>query len=172
MISSEIVPVGLSLVKELRKISMKTFEQTFGEYNTPENMEKYLNENLSIDKLKGEINNPKSQFFFIKNEGNIAGYLKVNVEEAQSEKMGNDTLEVERIYVDNNFQRKGLGKILMDKAFEIAREKKKKEIWLGVWEKNYKALAFYKKVGFAKTGQHVFELGDDPQTDYIYTYKL
>lgn len=102
----------------------------------------------------------------------VAGYLKVNTNDAQSEEMGNESLEVERIYIRNKFQRKGLGKYLINKAIEVAIGQIKKMIWLGVWEKNDKAIAFYKKMGFVQTGAHSFYMGDEEQIDLIMTKTL
>ena len=89
-----------------------------------------------------------------------------------TEKMDADSLEVERIYIRPAFKRRGLGKYLIDKAIEIARAQGKKLIWLGVWEHNVNAIAFYEKMGFVHTGAHSFFMGDDEQTDFIMTKKL
>lgn len=86
--------------------------------------------------------------------------------------MDEKSLEIERIYVRKKFQKQGLGKYLMDKAIAIATELNKRAIWLGVWEKNQNAIAFYSKNGFVKTGAHAFYMGDDEQVDYILTKKL
>ena len=69
--------------------------------------------------------------------------------------------------ISKDFQGHGLGRFLMDQAIGIALQRKKKYVWLGVWEKNTKALAFYKKSGFYPVGTHTFVMGDDVQTDYI-----
>lgn len=76
-------------------------------------------------------------------------------------------MEIERIYVAKEFQGKGLGRRLMTYAISAAMQRKKAYVWLGVWEKNEKALAFYRKNGFYQIGTHTFVMGDDPQTDYI-----
>lgn len=86
--------------------------------------------------------------------------------------MGEEALEIERIYIRNNYQKHGLGSLLLNKAIEIAMECNKKKIWLGVWEKNKNAIAFYKKKGFVQTGKHSFHLGDEEQTDFIMTKAL
>lgn len=99
----------------------------------------------------------------------MAGYLKVNIDGAQTEKMGNESLEIERIYIRSKFQKHGLGKYLLNTAMEIAIERNKKKIWLGVWEKNENALAFYKKMGFVQAGAHSFYMGDEEQIDFIMT---
>ncbi|MGG3626230.1 GNAT family N-acetyltransferase, partial [Bacillus gobiensis] len=80
---------------------------------------------------------------------------------------GDESLEIERIYIKNKFQKHGLGKYLLNKAMEIAMESNKKKIWLGVWGKNENAIAFYKKMGFVQTGAHSFYMGDEEQIDFI-----
>jgi diamine N-acetyltransferase len=110
--------------------------------------------------------------YFVANTTKLAGYLKVNVNDGQSEEMGNESLEIERIYIKTNFQKHGLGKYLLNNAMEIAMEQNKKKIWLGVWEKNENAIAFYKKMGFVQTGSHSFFMGNEEQTDLIMTKLL
>ncbi|MED1201839.1 GNAT family N-acetyltransferase [Heyndrickxia acidicola] len=153
----------------LHEISYETFNDTFKHQNSPENMEVYLEKAFSLTQLEKELSNTYSDFFFIYFNTEIAGYLKVNTNEAQSEKMGNESLEIERIYIRNRYQKQGLGKYLFNKALEIAKERKKMKIWLGVWEKNENAIAFYHKMGFVQTGAHSFYMGDEKQTDYIMT---
>lgn len=81
--------------------------------------------------------------------------------------VSDDALEVERIYIRTKFKRNGLGKYLITLAEDIAISKNKKVIWLGVWEHNPNAIAFYEKMGFIYTSSHSFFMGDEEQTDYI-----
>ncbi|MFY3790163.1 GNAT family N-acetyltransferase [Ureibacillus sp. MALMAid1270] len=159
-------------LKTLQEISIETFYETFKDQNTAENMNAYLENAFQLEKLESELSIPFSQFFFVCVEDEVAGYLKVNTDEAQSEKEGNDSLEVERIYVRKKFQKHGLGKVLLNKAIEIAVEQSKRKVWLGVWEKNENAIAFYEKMGFIKTGSHSFQMGDEEQLDWIMTRAL
>ncbi|WP_455675249.1 GNAT family N-acetyltransferase [Pradoshia sp.] len=152
---------------DLQIISYETFNETFKNQNTPENMNAYLEEAFTLEKLKKELSHPFSHFFFLYVNGEIAGYLKVNVNDAQSEEMGDDAFEIERIYVKGPFKNQGHGKHMLNLAQDIAIKHKKKRIWLGVWEKNHQALAFYRKMGFVQTGAHAFFMGDEEQTDYI-----
>ncbi|MCG7381910.1 GNAT family N-acetyltransferase [Paenibacillus sp. ACRRY] len=156
----------------LQKISIDTFHDTFKDQNTPENMEAYLGKAFHLEQLEGELANPSSDIYFINYNEELAGYLKVNVNDAQSEKMGEEFLEIERIYIRNQFQNYGLGKHLLNKAIEVAMDKNKSKIWLGVWEKNRKAIAFYNKMGFIQTGAHSFYMGDEEQTDFIMSKTL
>jgi len=153
----------------LQKISYETFNDTFKNQNSPENMKAYLERAFNLKQLEKELSNSSSEFFFVYFNNEVAGYLKVNTNDAQTEEMDNESLEIERIYIKNKFLKQGLGKFLLNKAIEMAMEQNKKEIWLGVWEKNANAIAFYKKMGFIQTGVHAFYMGDEEQMDYIMT---
>lgn len=157
---------------ELQKVGIVTFTETFEEHNSPEHMKAYLEEAFNLPKLVKELADPDSQFYFVLVDGQVAGYLKINVGAAQTEEMGEDALEVERIYISRDFQKLGLGKHLMEQALELAARLGKKKIWLGVWEHNANAIAFYQKKGFVKTGQHSFFMGDDEQIDWIMVKEL
>ncbi len=154
-------------VDTLRDISIETFTETFEADNDPTHLATYLERAYNVPKLRAELANPESTFFFAMLDGELAGYMKGNANNAQTEAMGDDAFELERIYVRQKFQGSGVGKVLYDQAVQRANELNKREIWLGVWEHNEKALAFYKKHGFVQTGSHTFYLGDDAQTDLI-----
>ncbi|MGE7998040.1 GNAT family N-acetyltransferase [Lysinibacillus sp. NPDC093190] len=157
---------------KLQEVSIETFNDTFKDQNSPENMKTYLEKAFNTIRLEKELSNPNSEFYFIYYDEETAGYLKVNVNEAQSEQMVDESLEIERIYIRNKYQGKGLGKHLINKAMEIAVAQNKKSIWLGVWEKNDNAIGFYKKIGFIQTGAHSFYMGDEEQIDIIMTKTL
>lgn len=158
--------------RKLQEISYETFNETFKDQNSPENMKAYLDRAFNLQQLNEELINTSSQFFFIYIHNEISGYLKVNTHDAQSEDMGDESLEIERIYIRKLFQKHGLGKLLLNKAIEIAIKHNKKKIWLGVWEKNENAIAFYKKMGFVQSGTHTFHMGDEKQIDSIMTKTL
>ncbi|KKB38991.1 GNAT family N-acetyltransferase [Bacillus thermotolerans] len=157
---------------ELQEVSYETFRETFKDQNSPENMDAYLTKAFNLEQLAQELSHPSSHFFFVYVHNETAGYLKVNTDEAQSEEMGEESLEIERIYIKSSFQGHGLGKYLLNKAIEMAMERNKRKVWLGVWEENEKAIAFYKKMGFVQTGAHSFYMGDEEQTDLIMTKVL
>ncbi|WP_320163502.1 GNAT family N-acetyltransferase [uncultured Trichococcus sp.] len=163
---------GSEDLADLQAIGIETFTDTFAAYNTPEDMQAYLDKAYDPEKLKAELSTEGSTFYFLYDDEELAGYMKVNVAAALTEEMGADSLEVERIYIRPAFKRKGLGRFLIDKAIEIARGQDKNLIWLGVWEHNVNAIAFYEKMGFVRTGAHSFFMGDDEQTDFIMTKKL
>ncbi|MDN4619382.1 GNAT family N-acetyltransferase [Paenibacillus sp. PsM32] len=156
-------------VQQLQEISYDTFNETFREQNSPEHIDHYLKKAFNRPQLETELNNPYSKFFFAYVNNELAGYLKINTDQAQSEKMSEDSLEIERIYIKQSFQKHGVGKHLFQQALQIAKVLHKQQMWLGVWEKNDNAILFYQKLGFELTGQHSFYMGDEQQTDLIMT---
>ena len=152
---------------ELRELSIKTYYETFAHMNTDKDMEDYLENAFNIDKLCSELENKNSEFYFLYCNEKLSGYIKLNEAPSQTDINDKASLEIERIYVSSEFQGEGLGKYLMEKAINIAIERNKQYVWLGVWEKNEKAITFYKKNGFYETGTHSFFMGDDEQTDYV-----
>jgi len=167
-----IVPVTLNDVEKLQTISRITFSQTFMEYNCVQDMDTYLNKNFSIPQLNSEIANTDSEFYFAKDGEMIIGYLKVNTSSAQTEIKDLAAFEIERIYVDQSYLGKKIGQQLFEKAIELAKAKNKSYVWLGVWEENHRALAFYKKNGFVPFDKHIFKLGNDEQTDIMMKLEL
>jgi ribosomal protein S18 acetylase RimI-like enzyme len=164
--------INIDDLEALRNLSIQTFMETFEEVNTEEDMQKYLDENLSIEKLKTELENVNSEFYFAENNGEILGYLKLNFKDAQTEKLKENHFEIERIYVLKAFLGQKIGQILFDKAIEIGREKNLEYVWLGVWEENHRAIKFYEKNGFEIFGKHDFILGEDVQTDLLMKMKI
>lgn len=156
----------------LQKLSASTYYETFAPFNTAENMKKYLDGAFGGDSLKRELSCAQSEFFFALCDGVPAGYLKLNEAPGQTDINDPRSLEIQRIYVSAEYQRLGLGALLMKKALSAAAEAGKDYVWLGVWEKNEKALAFYKKYGFVQTGTHIFDLGGDKQTDLLLCRRL
>lgn len=151
----------------LIEISRETFISTFEDSNTEENLKEYIEKAFNKNKMYEELLNENSVFYILYDDKIPVGYLKLNEGEGQSDIKDLNSLEIERIYVVKKFQSMGIGKILLDKAIEVAINKKKEYIWLGVWEKNEKALAFYKKNDFAIISEHSFFMGNDEQLDYI-----
>lgn len=159
-------------IAELQNIGRQTFIETFAHVNTEENMRNYLESGFSFEKLKREIQDVNSEIYFAVRNDEIVGYLKVNFGSSQTEIKDENSVEIERIYVLQSFHGKKVGKLLFEKAVEIAHRKHADYIWLGVWEKNYRAIEFYKKNGFIEFGKHVFRLGDDKQLDLMMKLKI
>ena len=164
--------ITLNDLEKLQEIGRKTFEETFSESNSEVNMNNYLEDSFSKEKLTAELQNKNSEFYFAILEDEVIGYLKINFGESQTELKDKNALEIQRIYVAKEFHGKSVGQILYDKAIEIAKQKASEYVWLGVWEENLRAISFYKKNGFVAFDKHVFRLGDDEQTDIMMKMKL
>ena len=157
---------------QLRPIALTTFWDTYGTMNTPENIVSYLKSSFDESHLKKEINHPDSDFYLLQNDGQEVGYFKINTGAAQTESMPDNYLEIERIYILNTYHGKGFGRRMIDFIKEIAIAKRKNVIWLGVWEKNPKAIAFYERMGFNAFGKHEFVVGDEAQVDIMMKMEL
>lgn len=168
----EIRRVEIDEVAALQNIGRITFKETFEVSNSPEDMANYLNESFAYDKVEEELKNVNSAFYFAMDKDRIVGYLKLNFGHSQTEIKHEESLEIERIYVLNEYQGKKIGQQLYSFALQIAKEKAVDFIWLGVWEENTKAINFYKKNGFEVFDQHIFKLGEDEQIDLMMKYNL
>ena len=164
--------ISISDLQALQKIGRQTFYETFAPSNSEENISKYLEEGFSEDKLTTELEDPNAEFYFATLDDEVIGYLKLNFGASQTELKDDKALEIERIYVLQEFHGKKVGQILYNKAIEVAKDKKSDYVWLGVWEENPRAISFYKKNGFEKFDKHIFKLGADEQTDIMMKLKL
>lgn len=167
-----ITKVSTAEVDQLQAISRKTFTDTFSQHNSEQNMTHYLNESLSKNRLLAELTNEGSAFYFARLENKVIGYLKVNMAPSQTELQDVNSLEIERIYVLQEYQGKKVGQLLFKHAISLAQQRRSQYIWLGVWEHNIKAIRFYERNGFVAFSSHVFKLGDDLQTDILMKKEL
>ena len=154
-------------IEKIKYICEKTFYETFSNENTKEDMDNYLRDNFSYGQLEREIRNDYSRFYIVKNNEEVVAYMKLNFDKAQTEAGHDNTLEVQRIYVLQEYKGKSIGKLLIQKAIEIGKSYNLNYIWLGVWENNIGAIKFYEKQGFKKFSTHIFKLGEDEQIDNL-----
>lgn len=158
---------SLGDIEKIKYISEKTFYETFSNENTKKDMENYSKENFSYGQVESQIKNNGSRFYIVQNNEEVVAYMKINFDKAQTEIGHDNTLEVQRIYVLQEYKSKSIGKMLMKKAIEIGKNNNLNYIWLGVWEQNINAIKFYEKQGFEKFDTHIFKLGEDEQTDNL-----
>jgi diamine N-acetyltransferase len=152
--------------------SHSTFSETFAQYNTAENMDHFMDKQFSKVKLIREVGVPGNIFLLAHLDGEDGGYCFLRENSSPPELGGASGIEIARIYAGRGMIGKGIGKALMDRCLQIAREKGYAWIWLGVWEHNQRAITFYTKWGFEKFGEHVFMLGHDEQTDWMMKKRL
>ncbi|WP_026729881.1 GNAT family N-acetyltransferase [Flavobacterium denitrificans] len=163
----KITKATLNDIEKLQNIGRQTFYETFAEVNLEENMAKYLEKSFATEKLASELKNESSYFYLAEIDEKVIGYLKLNTGNAQTENQDKNALEIERIYVAKEFHGKNVGQELYVQALKMAKELNVSYMWLGVWEKNFRAVSFYTKNGFTQFDTHIFKLGDDEQTDLM-----
>lgn len=154
-------------LSSLQSFAASTFEYAFAAHNTPEDLQEYMTEAFSTHQMAAELDHPEVYYYFARIGTLIAGYIKLNGTTAQKDLQDPDALELERIYVAPEFQNQGIGKYLLEKSVDLAREAGKKYLWLGVWDQNHGAIRFYQRHGFTKFAMHDFYLGQDRQTDFL-----
>lgn len=148
-------------------VSRQAFYDTFAPDNTEANMRKFLDEQFTKGKLMLEVGAAGNIFLLADDNDNIAGYLKINETRKREELKGLNAIELARIYVVKDYIGKGIGKLLMQAAVDIAKQKEKEVIWLGVWKQNKRAIDFYTAWGFEIFAETTFLLGDDLQYDWL-----
>ena len=154
-----------ALVAELGAV---TFSETYFAYNTKEDMVKYLRENFTNTIIANEIEDAENIYLLAYMDNEPAGYVKlVNNKKPEVDLPSDKLIELNRIYSLKKFIGKGIGKALMLACFETSRKIGREYLWLGVWQKNEAAIAFYTKFGFEIFGTHTFILGTDAQEDWL-----
>lgn len=162
-----VFPVNEFYLERLQNIARETFYQTFIHETTEQNMQAYLDEAFGLDSLQKQVISPNVRLFLISVGEEDAGYIKLNIGEAQTELQDQEGIEIERFYVRKQFHGIGVAKQLMGQAIETGISLNKAYIWLGVAETNIKAVRFYKKFGFQVFGEHGFVLGGENQIDLM-----
>ena len=149
-------------------LSRETFYNAFASQNIKADMDKFMDEVFTREKLMSELNLPNNVFLLAYNGYEVAGYVRMRDKNIPETSLGTDNIiEIARIYAVSSETGKGIGSALMNKCISIAKEKNRNYIWLGVWEKNEKAIRFYERFGFKRFGEHDFVLGNDLQTDWL-----
>jgi ribosomal protein S18 acetylase RimI-like enzyme len=149
----------------LALFASRTFEETFGPDNKPADMADYLSKNFSSEIQRREIADADSVLVLAEDEAKVlAGYAHILFKGAE--------VELKRLYVDSGWKGSGLGRILVAEVLRQGTARKGSRVWLSVWERNTRAIAFYRKMGFRVCGSATFVLGDDAQTDNLMELSL
>lgn len=127
----------------------------------------YIKRAFNLKKIKSEITEQNTIFIIGKNKERQIGYSKLLLKSSENSITGNNPMEISRIYLRKDFWGKKLGATLLQKCFEEAKNNNCDVIWLSVWEHNQRAIKFYEKHGFEKSGTHTFDLASSMQTDYL-----
>ncbi|MBA2495215.1 MAG: GNAT family N-acetyltransferase [Acidobacteria bacterium] len=153
----------------LTELCWKTFWDAFHDNpkNAPEDLADYMCSAFCLEQIRTELSAENSIFLIAEIENEAVGYAKLLLASREPEITGKKPIELNRLYSKQEFLGKGVGKSLIEKCLEEAEKHNCDTMWLGVWEFNPRAQAFYRKYGFYEVGKHIFQLGLDAQTDLL-----
>lgn len=170
-------PLSISVAKrnaetaaQLAALGRQTFQEAFAADNRAEDMAAYLDANFTPERQLAELQDPHVVFLLARMQQQLVGYTKLRFGSTLGVEPGktpDQRMEIERLYVQEDWIGTGLGAAMMRRSIEEARSQTCRSVVLGVWEKNERAIVFYKRFGFKVIGQHEFVLGADVQTDLI-----
>jgi len=174
LVNFEVLQMNLSYkictqndLQDIEEISVKTFVTAFEKHNNPEDFKIYMDTAFSKEQLRRELLDDNVNFYLVYGKNDVVGYFKLNEKEAQTEPFGDTSVEIERIYVLDEYQGHNIGKQMLMKIIEIAKQRQMAFLWLGVWEMNAGAIRFYERNGFKKFDTHPYYVGNDKQTDWL-----
>ena len=155
----------------LTELGITIFRATFEADNRPEDMDKYVADEMNAGKISAELRDINNRFFIAWLGETAVGYAKIRP--GRTPGLGNGKpMEIERLYVLHEYHGQKVGALLMNHCLVATRQAGCDIVWLGVWEHNIKARNFYDKWGFKLFGSHTFWLGNDPQTDVLMQLSL
>ncbi len=170
-------PAAIADAAALSRLGAATFRETFEGENRPEDMARYLADAFSPEQQAAEIADPASTVLVAEDHAGsedreLIGYAHLVSGPAPEAIPGAEPFELKRLYVARAWHGQRVAQALMNAAIDAARRRGAKTLWLGVWERNPRAVAFYAKYGFTRVGEHTFRLGADLQTDWLLSRPL
>ena len=151
----------------LAELGARTFSETFAPDNSAEDMTAYLAASFNPPQQAAELADPDCLFLIAETNSVVVGYAMLRFGNVLDSVTGDTPIELVRLYVAQESLGSGVGAALMRACINEAKQRGYETLWLGVWEHNQRARAFYRKWNFHEVGTHIFQLGDDPQTDIL-----
>jgi ribosomal protein S18 acetylase RimI-like enzyme len=151
----------------LAVLAEKAFRDAFAALNTIADMQMHCAQSYGQALQLAEIRDPSRETFVVESDGSLAAYAQLRLDAKSPRVTGDRQMEIQRFYVDAKYHGAGIAHQLMGHIVARAGAAGDSALWLGVWERNPKAIAFYRKWGFDVVGEHIFNLGNDPQRDLV-----
>ena len=156
----------------LTELGASTFSETFESANTPEDFAAYMSAAFGEEIQRAELEDPETTVFFAERGGEAVGYVMVREGRVPSCVSADDAVQIARLYARRRVLGQGVGAALMQRALAEAAGRGKDAVWLGVWDRNERAIRFYESWGFHRTGSQPFLLGSDLQTDLVMVRRI
>ena len=151
----------------LAEFGARTFYETFAADNKPDDMHAHLAATFSPARQLREIEDPQMDTLILAAADQWMGFAQLRAGHVSDGVPHEGSIELWRFYMDQRWHGQGFAALLMDAAKQRARRRGASSLWLGVWERNARAQAFYRKHGFSRVGRQTFVVGSDPQTDDV-----
>jgi GNAT superfamily N-acetyltransferase len=151
----------------LTALAVRTFRDTYESHNTPEDMALHISQSFGPSQQGRELADPEIVTLVVDIGGDLVGYAQLRRKRPPECVEGEQPIELWRFYVDKTWHGQGIAQALMERVDAEAARVGARTLWLGVWERNDRALAYYRKSGFVDVGAHTFVVGSDDQTDRV-----
>ncbi len=154
------------------QVAIASYEDAFAAFNTRENMDTFYAESYTLNKFTTEYEEPHAALLVACRDEAIVGFARLRVNAEADGHLDGKAIELQRLYIHPDHQGIRAGALLIQRAIEYATTQQFDWMWLGVWERNFKAQKFYEKHSFIRFSEHIFQMGDDPQTDWLLKRRL
>jgi ribosomal protein S18 acetylase RimI-like enzyme len=152
----------------LTELATTTMREAFGPpYNSAELVEEYIQSAITVPLMETELQDPRATFFLLEQpDKTVVGYAKLRRHAPPRRVAERNAIEIQRIYLLKTQTGRGQGRKLMEHCLNWSCQQGYRAVWLGVWERNTNAMAFYEKMGFVRFGFHYFQFGSERQRDF------
>jgi GNAT superfamily N-acetyltransferase len=151
----------------LAAFAARTFAETFAAHNTPEDMQAHCARTYGVPQQSAELTSPDTVTLLAEQGGALVAYAQLHRGVPPPCVTAPEAIELLRFYVDRPAHGSGVARLLMAATLDAAAAAGARHLWLGVWERNPRAIRFYAKHGFVDVGSQAFLLGADRQTDRV-----
>ena len=156
----------------LAELGASTFTETFQAANAPDDFATYMAAAFGEEIQRAELEDPDTTVFFAERDGETLGYVMLREGRAPASVAADDAVQIARLYARQRMLGRGVGAALMQCALAEAAGRGKDAVWLGVWDRNERAIRFYESWGFHRSGTQPFLLGTDLQTDLVMVRRI
>ncbi len=156
----------------LQHVAIQTYRDTFEGTASEEDTRLLLEQAYNIDQLTREFYEPGAVLYHAFVQGRLVGFLRLRDNREVEHLLGPHTCELQRLYLHKDVHGKDIGNQLMRLALAEAEKRQVDWLWLGVWERNFRAQRFYTRWGFERFSEHTFWVGNDPQIDWLFRKRI